>query len=448
MSEPPASRAAPAKGRPDAGADRPAPAADAPSSRKVVLAACEIRKALSVGDRELEVLHGVDLELREGERLALIGASGAGKSTLLHILGLLDPPTAGAVLLGGRSAWDLPPSVRAALRNARLGFVFQFYHLLPELTALENVMLPAMISQSQREFAKHRREHYLVARELLDSFGLASRTKHRPSQLSGGERQRVALARALFLNPPILIADEPTGNLDSATGERVLELLFREQQRRGFSLLLVTHDERLAARCDRQLVMDDGTLRESSVARAAAPEPHAETRPPAQAAPAPRPTAAAAAASGRSTDPEPGVRGWLRCFVALHLYAAPAAYLTAQAFKWQLYDLLAPDHPRLMAVWTVESLVGLALTLKWIRVGLHLYRRSPRVVFAVKRLLLLTFGWNLLASHFGFIWGLEPTEVIAGAVRTLVVGGLALGLWYAYFERSKRVRVTYPDWDE
>jgi len=224
------------------------------------MSARRVRKSFSIGERELEILHGVDLELRYGEVLGLIGPSGAGKSTLLHILGLLDRPSEGHVMLEGESAWDLPPKVRAGLRNQRIGFVFQFYHLLPELGARENVMLPAMIAESRIAFGRRRREHEQHADDLLVRFGLQERLRHRPSQLSGGERQRVALARALFHDPPILIADEPTGNLDRATGERVLDLIFAEQERRRISLLLVTHDEQLAARCQRQLVLEDGQI--------------------------------------------------------------------------------------------------------------------------------------------------------------------------------------------
>ena len=225
-----------------------------------LLSARGIRKSFTLGERTLEILHGVDLDLYEGEMLALTGTSGAGKSTLLHILGLLDRPSEGSVSIEGKSGWELPLAERANIRNQRIGFVFQFYHLLPELDAVENVLLPAMIHESYASFRSRRRAHYEHARELLSDFGLADRNSHRPSQLSGGERQRVALARALFHDPAILIADEPTGNLDTKTGEKVLELIFREQQRRQLSLLLVTHDERLAQRCQRHLVMADGRI--------------------------------------------------------------------------------------------------------------------------------------------------------------------------------------------
>ena len=229
--------------------------------REVLLASRGITKSFSVGERELEILHGVDVELRAGELLGLMGASGAGKSTLLHILGLLDHPTSGEVIIQGVSAWRLPITERARLRNQRIGFVFQFYHLLPELDAVENVLLPAMIERSMFAYRGASRELRARAEDMLAKFGLKERLKHRPSQLSGGERQRVAIARALFLDPPIVIADEPTGNLDSATGERVLDLLLAEQRERGLSLLLVTHDERIAQRCERILRMEDGRIR-------------------------------------------------------------------------------------------------------------------------------------------------------------------------------------------
>lgn len=230
------------------------------NDRQVVMTARGIVKKFRTGDTELEILHGVDLDLVAGERLALMGPSGAGKSTLLHVLGLLDRPTAGTVQLDGGDAWALSTQERASLRNRRLGFVFQFYHLISELDAVENVMLPMMIAESRSQFASRKREHTQKARALLESFGLGKRLSHRPPHLSGGERQRVALARALFLDPPILIADEPTGNLDRHTGEVVLDLLFEQQQQRGLSLLLVTHDERLAARCERVLHMDAGNI--------------------------------------------------------------------------------------------------------------------------------------------------------------------------------------------
>ncbi len=229
-----------------------------------LLVAEGIRKSFRIGDREIEILHGANLELRRSERLCLMGASGAGKSTFLHVLGLLEPPTEGRILLNGKSTWDLPMRERAALRNRHIGFVFQAYHLLPDLTALENIILPARIAGAYGTLPFVKREAEQEAAEILERFGLKDRLKHKPNQLSGGERQRVSIARALFLKPEIVIADEPTGNLDTGTGERVLELLFHEQQSRGASLLLVTHDERLAERCDRVLMMEDGQIQADS----------------------------------------------------------------------------------------------------------------------------------------------------------------------------------------
>jgi lipoprotein-releasing system ATP-binding protein len=244
----------------DASAVERSPPAQSPARAEALLAARGVKKSFAVGDRTLTVLHGVDLELFRGETLALMGPSGAGKSTLLHVLGLLDQPTQGGVFLEGESAWDLPTLARARLRNARIGFVFQFYHLLPELDAVENVLLPAMIGRTHRDFGGARKSLVDEARAILVRFGLEARLSHHPSQLSGGERQRVALARALFNDPPILIADEPTGNLDRATGDRVLDLIFAEQAARKLSLLLVTHDERLAARCGRVVHMESGRI--------------------------------------------------------------------------------------------------------------------------------------------------------------------------------------------
>jgi lipoprotein-releasing system ATP-binding protein len=236
------------------------PAHAAPAARALALEARGVAKAFRIGPRELPILHGVDLELAQGELLALVGSSGAGKSTLLHCLGLLERPDAGTIRLLGTTPWTLPLAERAALRNHRIGFVFQFYHLLPELNALENVLLPAMIGESRLAFGAKKRAHREKASALLERFGLKERLTHRPSQLSGGERQRVAMARALYLDPPVLLADEPTGNLDSATGAAVLELLLEEQRRRKLSMILVTHDERIAARCQRVVTMKDGRI--------------------------------------------------------------------------------------------------------------------------------------------------------------------------------------------
>ena len=234
---------------------------------QAVLKAQAIKRSFRIGDRDLGVLFGVDMELAPGERLGLVGSSGAGKSTLLHILGLLDRPTGGKVLIEGVDAWALSAVERAQVRNRRIGFVFQMYHLLPELSAVENVILPGMIDPAGfLGLGGRKRKKMLTekASELLTSFGLGDRLKHRPSQLSGGERQRVSIARALILDPPLLIADEPTGNLDSSTGQKILDIIFAEQERRTLSLLLVTHDEKVAGLCDRVLHMVDGAMQESS----------------------------------------------------------------------------------------------------------------------------------------------------------------------------------------
>ncbi|MDE0891291.1 MAG: ABC transporter ATP-binding protein [Planctomycetota bacterium] len=233
-------------------------------SEQLALNARDIRKSFQIGERTIEVLHGTHLELRRGERLCLMGASGAGKSTFMHILGLLDQPTEGSVEVEGVNAWGLSVNERAKLRNQRIGFVFQFYHLLPELSAIENVVLPARIAASHGANKIDLKEINERAMEGLTRFGLSDRLTHRPSQLSGGEQQRVAIARALILDPPILIADEPTGNLDTATGKKVLDLLMEEQINRGLSMILVTHDTRLADTCDRVLTIEDGQIQSDS----------------------------------------------------------------------------------------------------------------------------------------------------------------------------------------
>ena len=233
---------------------------DSPRPEGALIQARGIKRSYPVGDRTLEILHGVDLDLFANERLCLMGASGTGKTTLLNVLGLLDRPTEGSVHVRGTDGWSMGTAQRARLRNQSIGYVFQFYHLFAELNAVENAMLPAMIQDGPFAYMGNRKEYKERALDLLNRFGLGSRLKHRPGKLSGGEQQRVAIARSLLLDPPIMIADEPTGNLDQATGETVLELLFEEQARRGLGLLLVTHDEHLATRCDRVLYMVDGVI--------------------------------------------------------------------------------------------------------------------------------------------------------------------------------------------
>ncbi|MBL8730701.1 MAG: ABC transporter ATP-binding protein [Planctomycetes bacterium] len=225
-----------------------------------VLAAANVTKSYRLGKREIPVLRGVDLALMPGERVALLGASGAGKSTLLHVLGLLDAPTSGQVLFDGRPVHDLPVAERARLRHEHTGFVFQFYHLIPELTALQNVLLARMMATSTLAYWRTRGAARAAAMDLLAQVGLQDRLHHRPSELSGGERQRVAIARALLAEPKVVLADEPTGNLDSATAAGVVELMFSIQQQRGLAFLLVTHNEDLARRCDRIVRMRDGVV--------------------------------------------------------------------------------------------------------------------------------------------------------------------------------------------
>lgn len=244
----------------------PAPSRALHASSDIALECADVRRSFPVGSRKMEILHGVSLQLAKAERLALMGTSGAGKTTLLNILGLLDTPTEGVVTVDGQTAASMNASERAVLRNQKIGFIFQFYHLLPELSAIENALLPAMILHGRSAFRRRRAEFTDRASGMLERFSLGNRFGHRPNQLSGGEQQRVAIARALMLDPPILIADEPTGNLDRGTGEKVLELLLEEQNTRGVSLLLVTHDERLAKRCDRVLYMEDGLIQGDSSA--------------------------------------------------------------------------------------------------------------------------------------------------------------------------------------
>ncbi|MFK7742602.1 MAG: ABC transporter ATP-binding protein [Planctomycetota bacterium] len=225
-----------------------------------VLEAQAVHKSYRVGGRELSVLRGVDLSIQKGEKVALLGASGAGKSTLLHLLGLLDAPTSGQVLYNGQSVSELPVGERALLRHQQVGFVFQFYHLIPELTALQNVLLARMMGTSVFGYWGQRKQARAAAENILEQVGLGDRMRHRPAELSGGERQRVAIARALLAEPRVVLADEPTGNLDSHTAEGVVELMFSIQQERGLAFLLVTHDEQLARRCDRIVRMKDGTV--------------------------------------------------------------------------------------------------------------------------------------------------------------------------------------------
>jgi lipoprotein-releasing system ATP-binding protein len=220
-----------------------------------LLEARGLRKVYAGGDgRPLEVLRGVDLEVHRGELVAIVGTSGAGKSTLLHLLGALDRPTAGDVWLEGSRYADVGPEGTAELRNRKLGFVFQFHHLLREFSALENVMMPLLIAGVGEREARSRAE------ERLSAVGLAGRMTHRPGELSGGEQQRCAVARALVHDPNAVLADEPSGNLDHASSERLHELLFRLARELETAVVIVTHNRQLAARADRILWLEDGRL--------------------------------------------------------------------------------------------------------------------------------------------------------------------------------------------
>jgi lipoprotein-releasing system ATP-binding protein len=215
-----------------------------------------LKKSFMQGGNVLEVLRGIDLKVTKGERLGLVGPSGAGKSTLLHILGTLDRPTTGSVKFEDDDVFNRNDHELALFRNKRIGFVFQFHHLLPEFDALENVSMPLRIRGSLPEEANDR------AFELLKSVGLEERLTHRPSQLSGGEQQRVALARALACAPDIILADEPTGNLDAQTSKNVHQLLVKLNQEMGVTLIVATHSEELANKMDRLITLSDGKITE------------------------------------------------------------------------------------------------------------------------------------------------------------------------------------------
>ncbi len=219
-----------------------------------MIEAVALKKSFFLDKREIPVLKGLDFRIEAGERIAICGESGAGKSTLLHIIGSLDRPSSGNISISGTNVFTKSEHELAKWRNQALGFVFQFHHLLPEFTALENVMTPVLISGASKSAAREK------AGRLLEDVGLRNRTGHKPGELSGGEQQRVALARALVMEPQALLADEPTGNLDAKTSDEIVDLLLECNHKFNTTLLLVTHSQRLAARMDRTIVLENGQI--------------------------------------------------------------------------------------------------------------------------------------------------------------------------------------------
>ncbi|MBX3441022.1 MAG: ABC transporter ATP-binding protein [Planctomyces sp.] len=224
------------------------------------LVAQALDKSYHKGQHPVPVLRGVDVRINKGEFLSIVGQSGSGKSTLLHLLGLLDLPDLGRVMLQGSRIDDLPSATRDELRNRVFGFVFQFYHLLPELTLLENVLAPLMIRCSAMEYWRRRREFHDSASEMIEQVGLSHRVRHRPSELSGGEMQRAAIARALVGRPEVLLADEPTGNLDAHTGGEIMALLTKLNADQQLTIVMVTHDDSIAGQAERIVRLREGRL--------------------------------------------------------------------------------------------------------------------------------------------------------------------------------------------
>ena len=225
-----------------------------------LLRAKGLHKSYRMGEEDLRVLRGVELDVNQGEWLAVVGSSGSGKSTLLHLLGGLDRPDRGSVHFKDMDVFALNGTRLDEYRNRKVGFVFQFYHLLPELTALENVLIGAMVKRGVLTWPRDRANAKKLATELLGRLGMSHRLTHHPNKLSGGERQRVAIARALINQPAVLLADEPTGNLDAGTGKQILDV-FREFHGEGQTIVMVTHDDKVAAAADREVMLESGKLK-------------------------------------------------------------------------------------------------------------------------------------------------------------------------------------------
>lgn len=239
---------------------RPVLEPDGPQKSGALLSVHELHKVYHKGPVEIRVLRGVNLSVQAGEFVAIVGQSGSGKSTLLHLIGTLDTPTAGQILFEGQRIDTLPPTARDRFRNRTIGIIFQFYHLLPELDTLQNVLMPAMIGMPWWRYWWARRNWQEAAIRILKQVGLADRLHHKPSELSGGEMQRAAIARALVAQPKLLLADEPTGNLDRQTGQEILQLLRSLNQQHRLTILMVTHDPEIAAQADRVVRLVDGCI--------------------------------------------------------------------------------------------------------------------------------------------------------------------------------------------
>jgi lipoprotein-releasing system ATP-binding protein len=231
------------------------------SSRPPSQLTCQgLFKSYRKGELGIPVLQGIDLEVREGEFVAIVGQSGSGKSTLLHLLATLDKPDAGSINFQNHRIDNMPAGARDLIRNKYFGMVFQFYHLLPELSALQNILAPAMIAESTLGYLMRRGTYRRRAYELLDVVGIAARAKHKPRELSGGEMQRAAIARALLMRPKVLMADEPTGNLDRSTGEQIMRMLVDLNRREGLTIVMVTHDPWIASQADRTVQLVEGQI--------------------------------------------------------------------------------------------------------------------------------------------------------------------------------------------